>query len=224
MARWKPKKRSSVSQFRRTVGQIARRQNEQVGRLSVAGLTVLGGATGIFAGALILAYNTPHAGQAVNTAAAYDQSFFAGPLSIGQPVPALNNPSLENEQADRDKILANTTITFEFCGKVRRTCVVDGDTFWLNGKKVRIADIDTPEIGSPQCESEHQLGLRAKRRLLLLLNEGPFELQLDAEGRDVDAFGRQLRIVVRNGRSIGDQLVQEGLAHRWEGGKQSWCG
>ncbi len=33
--------------------------------------------------------------------------------------------------------------------KFRRTCVVDGDTIWLEGVKIRIADIDTPEISQP---------------------------------------------------------------------------
>jgi micrococcal nuclease len=43
----------------------------------------------------------------------------------------------------------------------RRTCVVDGDTFWLEGEKIRIADIDTPEISEPKCDAEYQLGMKA---------------------------------------------------------------
>ena len=34
-------------------------------------------------------------------------------------------------------------------------------------------------------------------------------------GRDEDRYGRKLRVVVRNGRSLGDQLVSEGLARTW---------
>nr|MDX8317342.1 thermonuclease family protein [Agrobacterium rosae] len=34
---------------------------------------------------------------------------------------------------------------FSICGSGQRiTCVVDGDTFWFRGEKIRIADIDTP--------------------------------------------------------------------------------
>ena len=44
---------------------------------------------------------------------------------------------------------ARTTHSFAVCGMVRRTCVVDGDTIWLEGVKIRIADIDTPEISQP---------------------------------------------------------------------------
>jgi len=34
---------------------------------------------------------------------------------------------------------------FTICGHARRIdCMVDGDTFWMAGTKIRIADIDTP--------------------------------------------------------------------------------
>lgn len=110
----------------------------------------------------------------------------------------------------------------DLCGSGKRiNCVVDGDTFWLRGEKVRIADVDTPEISQPSCESELQRGVAARDRLLVLLNEGPFALVVS--GRLVDRNGRKLRIVVRNGRSLGDQLVAEGLARTWDGKRRTWC-
>lgn len=34
----------------------------------------------------------------------------------------------------------------DFCtGNVRHSCVVDGDTLWIEGEKIRLADIDAPE-------------------------------------------------------------------------------
>jgi endonuclease YncB( thermonuclease family) len=42
--------------------------------------------------------------------------------------------------------------------------------------------------------------------------------------RDADRYGRKLRVVTRNGRSLGDILVAEGLARRWDGRRRSWCG
>ena len=100
-------------------------------------------------------------------------------------------------------------------------CVVDGDTFWMSGEKVRIADIDTPETHSPRCEAERTLGARATRRLRALLNAGPFSTRrID---RERDRYGRLLRIVTRNGRSIGSMLVVEGLARPWTGSRQPWC-
>jgi endonuclease YncB( thermonuclease family) len=112
---------------------------------------------------------------------------------------------------------------FSLCGKVRRDCVVDGDTFWVHGEKIRIADIDTPEISRPRCREEHALGIRATTRLLELLNEGPFDLVQPQDGRDRDRYGRALRDVRRGGMSIGDQLVAEGLARKWEGRRNPWC-
>jgi micrococcal nuclease len=40
----------------------------------------------------------------------------------------------------------------------RITCVVDGDTFWLAGEKVRIADINAPELHGAGCPAERQRG------------------------------------------------------------------
>lgn len=108
------------------------------------------------------------------------------------------------------------------CGSGQRiNCVVDGDTFWLEGTKIRIADINTPEIGSPECAAEAALGRQATARMIELLNAGPFDLvSID---RDEDQYGRKLRIVERDGRSLGDILVSEGLAHEWRGRRESWC-
>lgn len=115
-----------------------------------------------------------------------------------------------------------TGTNFTICvTDVRWNCVVDGDTFWRNRRKIRIADIDTPEVFSPKCASEYERGMQATHRLRELLNEGPFELE--SIDRDQDKHGRDLRIVVRNGRSIGDQLVGEGLARTWTGRREPWC-
>lgn len=104
----------------------------------------------------------------------------------------------------------------------RDACVVDGDTIWLNRQKIRIADIDTPEVGEPKCSSELALGNRATDRMLELINEGPFEIKA-WPGRDADRYGRKLRVLIRDGRSLGDILVSEGLARTWSGRREPWC-
>ncbi|MEP9387722.1 thermonuclease family protein [Mesorhizobium sp. KR9-304] len=112
---------------------------------------------------------------------------------------------------------------FPLCGNGPRVnCVVDGDTFWLAGVKIRVADVNTPEVSDPACAAEAALGARATRRLLSLLNAGPFEVRRG--WRDEDVYGRKLRTLYRNGESIGEILVAEGLAHEWRGYKQDWCG
>ena len=112
--------------------------------------------------------------------------------------------------------------TFQICGAIRHTCVVDGDTIWLEGTKIRVADIDTPEISNPRCDYEYGLGIQARDRLRELLNNRSFELQ-SIGSRDVDQYGRKLRVLVQNGRSVGDVLVEEGLARTWSGRREPWC-
>ena len=104
----------------------------------------------------------------------------------------------------------------------RTTCVVDGDTFWIQGEKVRIADINAPETHTAQCPLEQTLGDRATMRLISLLNMGPFDLATWGS-RDRDRYGRLLRVVTRRGHSLGIALVDEGLAEHWKGRRSSWC-
>ena len=100
-------------------------------------------------------------------------------------------------------------------------CVVDGDTLYLEGVKIRIADIDAPETHEAKCASEQELGDRATQRLIRLVNSG--EVTLSPIGRDEDGYGRKLRIVMVDGVSVGDTLVSEGLARWYEGGRRPWC-
>lgn len=100
-------------------------------------------------------------------------------------------------------------------------CVVDGDTIWLKGQKIRIADIDAPETHEPRCQAEQALGDRATRRLQQLLESGT--ITLATIDRDEDRYGRKLRLVLVDGESVGDTLVSEGLARWYAGGRRPWC-
>lgn len=116
------------------------------------------------------------------------------------------------------------TAEFAICGLLnRQNCVIDGDTIRYGGVKIRIADIDAPEISEPKCASEAALGDRARHRLVDLMNAGPFHV-VAAGGRDEDVYGRKLRLIERDGRSVADTLIIEGLARRWSGSRRSWCG
>lgn len=113
--------------------------------------------------------------------------------------------------------------TFGFCHTGGgQNCIIDGDTFWMDGVKIRVADIDAPETHPPRCDYEADLGNRATDRLRELLNVGPFEVE-PLPGRDEDRYGRKLRVVTRDGQSLGDQLVSEGLARTWTGQREPWC-
>lgn len=134
-------------------------------------------------------------------------------------IPLPMSPSLTHQT----EIVATSVIRpFTLCtSAVDKTCVIDGDTFRLDGRKIRIADIDTPETHPSRCAEEEALGLRATYRLAELLSVGPFELQSGFHDRD--KYGRELRIVSRDGQSLGRTLVLEGLARPWEGRRRPWC-
>ncbi|WP_348272042.1 thermonuclease family protein [Rhizobium sp. Root149] len=144
------------------------------------------------------------------------------------PVSAAEKPVVSVIASDRTgayKVEATPSVRqiFARCGNGDRSdCVVDGDTLWLKGRKIRIADIDTPEISSPRCRSEEQRGQRAADRLVQLLNRGAVTIA-SAGDRDVDRYGRELRVVLVNGRNVGNDLISEGLARPWEGRRRAWC-
>ena len=116
--------------------------------------------------------------------------------------------------------LPNQTAAIALSTESAAVRVIDGDTFDYGGERIRIADIDTPEVRG-RCPEERAQAARATQRLRVLLAAGPFELVRN--GRDEDRYGRKLRIVVRDGRSIGDMLVAEGLARTWTGRREPWC-
>jgi len=102
----------------------------------------------------------------------------------------------------------------------RDNCVVDGDTFWLAGERVRIVNVDTAEING-KCPDERKRALAARDRLQSLLSEG--SIVLVREGADRDRYGRLLRRVLVNGRDVGERLIAESHARRWDGKRRSWC-
>ena len=120
-------------------------------------------------------------------------------------------------------VAVNGNGTFALCvGASQQNCVIDGDTIRYRGIKIRLEDIDAPETFSPKCAAEAARGRQATERLLELMNAGPFRLV--SGGRDEDRYGRKLRVIERDGRSVGDTLIAEGLARRWDGARRSWCG
>lgn len=104
-------------------------------------------------------------------------------------------------------------------------CVIDGDTLSMDGERIRIANIDAPEIGRPKCDAEKRLGLIAKRRLAALLSRGTIELTRGdpGSGRQIDRYGRTLGVIAVDGIDVGDTLVDELLARPWGGKRRNWC-
>ena len=87
--------------------------------------------------------------------------------------------------------------------------VVDGDTVVLQGgARVRLLQIDTPEVGGGECYSR-----AARRALLRLVPEGStIRLEADPSLDARDRYGRLLRYVTRNGINVNLRLVANGSA------------
>ncbi|MCP4408844.1 MAG: thermonuclease family protein [Gammaproteobacteria bacterium] len=103
-------------------------------------------------------------------------------------------------------------------GSKRVNCVVDGDTIWLNGEKIRLESFNTPEVNG-KCNRERQLARQATRRLSQILSSRPFTVVRSG----YDIYGRRLAFVSTASGGVGGKLIREGLAHEWHGRKQSWC-
>ena len=112
---------------------------------------------------------------------------------------------------------------FTRCGQGSSfACVVDGDTIRLGERRVRILGIDAPELTAARCPGEKVLAEEAADRLLALVNQGPFDMTAHRFWRK-DGYGRDLRRLDRGDVSLGQVLIDEGLAKRYYGAKVGWC-
>jgi endonuclease YncB( thermonuclease family) len=90
--------------------------------------------------------------------------------------------------------------------------VVDGDTVRLaNGTRVRLVQIDAPELRSAECYS------RAARQELVELLPVDSRVRLERDPRldRVDRYGRQLAYVFVGGKNLNLALVRRGAAAPW---------
>ncbi|MGB7656606.1 MAG: thermonuclease family protein [Novosphingobium sp.] len=103
--------------------------------------------------------------------------------------------------------------------------VHDGDTLRCNGEKVRIANIDAPELpGSSRCDPrqlrtganpswcDYEAGYASRDALSAFVQTGPVQL----ERLGTDRYGRTLGRVTVNGHDAGAYLVSKGLARWWK--------
>lgn len=96
---------------------------------------------------------------------------------------------------------------------------VDGDTLKVNGERVRVHGIDTPELHRPRCEAERILAEAAKARAAELIRGG-----VRLELRGCGFYGRFLvRVELPDGRDLGQVLLDEGHARSLDGVRHSWC-
>ena len=117
---------------------------------------------------------------------------------------------------------------FTRCGRGRGYyCVVDGDTFKLGDRAVRVVGIDTAEREA-ECAAEAVQAEASTKALQGWLNRGPFRMthRLD---EPIDRYGRSLRTVYRlrpdgSEDRLADFMRREGGARGyWGGGRGEWC-
>jgi micrococcal nuclease len=110
---------------------------------------------------------------------------------------------------------------FPICGSGPRiTCVVDGDTVWVNRAKYRLEGIDTPEKGAlAKCMQEGLQAIEATKRLAEILSMHQFAI----EATGMDRYGRVLAHFHIGHTTAGQMLVAEGLARPWRGHREKWC-
>lgn len=110
--------------------------------------------------------------------------------------------------------------------------VVDGDTidvsidlgFDLSIKiRIRMSGINAWESRTRNLE-EKKRGLAAKARLKELCEEALEKGTLRVMTTEKGKYGRYLAVVYGGGKSINDQLVKEGHAHEYHGGKRKKYG
>ncbi|OWV81583.1 hypothetical protein ATY77_21790 [Rhizobium sp. R634] len=135
------------------------------------------------------------------------------PTPTAQPVKATpSTPSLGASETG--------TAAFGYCGQgAHINCVGDGGVFWYKGEKIVIADMASPIVDRARCDDERRVAFAAKARLLALLNAGPFSM--NAAGK-TDSSGAP-RVISRDGRSFGAQLINEGLARKPGTAGGAWC-
>lgn len=109
---------------------------------------------------------------------------------------------------------------FTTCGSGKRhTCIVDGDTVWFRGEKMRLYGINAPELSSPFCQKEARLAKTATLQLKTILNTHAWSITRYGK----DRYGRTLSQFNIGETTAGDMLIAKGLAHKWRGFKRSWC-
>lgn len=102
----------------------------------------------------------------------------------------------------------------------------DGDTCYVTIEgtktKIRLLELDTPEISKPKCEAELELGLTARDYInTRIKNAQTIEFKTDYE---LDWFGRTLSYLIIDGDDISAELVKNNLGVVYKkGSKMDWC-
>ena len=102
----------------------------------------------------------------------------------------------------------------------------DGDTCYItmNGmkKKIRLLELDTPEISKPKCNAELELGIKARDYLNdLIANASTIEFKTEYLE---DYFGRVLSHLIIDGEDASIKIIENQLGVVYNRNqKYDWC-
>ena len=141
--------------------------------------------------------------------------WMSGSLERGTP------PAAAAAQSRPVGAKSSSGLVFGLCDDGGGTnCVVDGDSFYFEGKSVRVAGIQAPKTHAARCDAESLLGHGATLRLQHLLNSGSMTMIPVEPGHDPN--GRLLRQVKVEGQDVGAAMTAAGLARKTDG-PAGWC-
>jgi micrococcal nuclease len=117
---------------------------------------------------------------------------------------------------------ANSSDDIELEGIV--TKVVDGDTLDINGTRIRLAIVDTPERGQPGYD-------KAKNLVESLCLGKKGQLDVDSGQRRGDRYGREIGVVYCDGVKVNAKIMENKMARILaefcdisEFSKENWTG
>lgn len=99
--------------------------------------------------------------------------------------------------------------------------VHDGDTIRCGSERIRIANIDAPELpDSPKCQDrrrayawcDYERGYAARDALQRFLSSGHARIERFGQ----DKYGRTLARITVSGKDAGAYLVEQSLARWWQ--------
>lgn len=108
------------------------------------------------------------------------------------------------------------------CAREARVTVIDGDTLRKGDERLRIENLDAPDIGShAKCPKERQRGTDAKSYAISLIRNAR-AIDVIWAGRR-DRYDRQLVHVMVDGRDFAGLMVSAGYGRPWRGRSSNWC-
>ena len=118
------------------------------------------------------------------------------------------------------KVFARMSVVLAAAFICTTPIVHDGDTIRCGSERIRIENIDAPELpDSPKCHDrrvsyawcDYKAGYASRDALAGFLQKGPVKV----ERHGTDRYGRTLATVSVNGQDAGAYLIGLGLAKVW---------